>query len=131
MMNIVMTTYRQPKMTREMLIVWWSKLAKHDFDVVRTAFDGWLDSAKFAPTPADILELCKPKVTIYARLPSPLNIAENKRHADELKETINKMTKPKTDMKAWAKKIIANPGNYPDISLRFAQEALHAQDLPL
>ena len=31
---------------------------------------------------------------------------------------------PPTDHKAWAKKIIANPKNYPEISLKFAKEAL-------
>ena len=33
--------------------------------------------------------------------------------------------KPK-DMRAWAKRIIANPKNYPPISLKFAKEAINA-----
>jgi hypothetical protein len=34
--------------------------------------------------------------------------------------------KPK-DMRAWAKRIIANPKNYPAKSLKFAQEAMVAK----
>jgi hypothetical protein len=30
-------------------------------------------------------------------------------------------------MRAWAKRIIANPKNYPPISLKFAKEAVHAK----
>jgi len=76
------------------------------------------------PTVKDILDACKPKPTIFARLPSPLAIAENHRHAAEVKSSIEKMTKGKRDMKYWAHKIIANPKNYPDISLKAGKRGI-------
>ena len=48
----------------------------------------------------------------------------------KLKNTaIEKAPKPTTDPKAWAKKIIANPKNYPSISLKTAKEALSIRDV--
>jgi hypothetical protein len=79
---------------------------------------------RFSRPVAYILELLRPQVTIHQRLASPLRVEENKRHIAELKDGIEKMVQPKRDMKDWARKILANPGNYPDISIRFAKEAL-------
>jgi hypothetical protein len=36
--------------------------------------------------------------------------------------------KPKRDHKAWAKDIMKTPEKFPDISLRFAKEALHIME---
>jgi len=124
MMRIVCNSYDNKEFDIETLRYWFSKLEKYEFETVSKAFDDWVDSSKHMPTVKDIIELCKPKPTIFARLPSPLAKAENHRHAMEVKEAVEKMTQPKRDMKAWARKIIANPSAYPDISLRYAREAL-------
>jgi hypothetical protein len=124
MMNIVMTNYGRKQADQDTLRYWFAKLEKHDLAVVSKAFDTWIDSQSNLPTYHDIAKLCQPQVTIYARLPSPLAIADNKRHAEEVKEAINTMTKPKRDFKAWARKIVGNPSAYPDISLRYANEAI-------
>lgn len=125
MLGVVMQTYDKPKPDRDLLIVWWSKLNRFEFETVRAAFDQWIDSSKYAPTPMEIMELCKPKVTIHARIASPLNIEANKRHADELMATVNKLVSPERDHKAWARKILANPKGRPEIAIRFAREAIN------
>lgn len=124
MMKIVCSNYNHAALEKETLRYWFSKLEKHDFKVVSHAFDSWVDTSKYMPTVKDILDACKPKPTIFARLPSPLAVAENHRHAVEVKEAVDKMTQGKRDMKAWAHKITDNPKNYPDISLRYARESL-------
>lgn len=127
MMNIVMSNYGRKNLDPDSLRYWFGKLDKYELETVSQAFDAWIDSKSELPTAHDILQLCKPKVTIHARLPSPLNIADNKRHADELKSAIGKMTKPRKNYRAWAERIIANPSAYPDISLNFAHQAMAAR----
>jgi len=51
---------------------------------------------------------------------------------EKIEQNIKKMNevavqiKPAKDMKLWAKNILANPKGLPDISIRFAKEALNA-----
>ena len=124
MMNFVFENCRQPKPSVDILRYWWGKLAGKEIETVTKAFDTWMESKDRAPTIADILDLCRHKVTILPRLPSPLNIEENRHHADEVKRQIDEFGKPKRDMKDWARRILANPKGRPDIAIRFAQEAL-------
>ena len=125
MIKIVCQSYSHREFDRETLRYWFGKLESYDFKDVSNAFDKWIDTSKSFPTVKDIVELCKPKPTIFARLPSPLAIAENHRHAQEVKQAVEKMVKTKRDMKAWAKKIVENPTQYRDISVRIAKEALN------
>lgn len=124
MMRIVCSNYNHKELDKETLRYWFSKLEKHDLKVVSAAFDGWVDTNKYMPTIKDIIDACKPKPTIFARLPSKLAIAENHRHAVEVKKAVEVMTKGKRDYKAWARKILASPNVYPDISIKYAKEAL-------
>jgi len=125
MINVAMELTNHPPLTKEAIITWWHKLSKFEYSVVESALDEWVNSSNKAPTPNDILTLCKPKPTIFARLPSPLALAENHRHAVEVKEAVEKMTQGNRDMKNWARKIVANPRSYPDISYKLAIEALN------
>jgi hypothetical protein len=127
MINVAMELTNHPPLTKEAIITWWHMLAKYEYDAVQHAVDTWVQTMSKAPTPHDIVELCKPKVTIYAKLPSPLAIADNKRHVSEVKDAIKKMTKPVKDYRAWAHKIIDNPSRLPDISFKIAKEALAAK----
>lgn len=132
MINAVMAIYYKPELTQDALRVWWSKLDKYDFSVVASAFDKYIDMPKqngysSPPEPSDIIGLCQHKITIHARLPSPLAIADNKRHSAEVVNYIAKNIKPKRDYRAWAHKIIENPSRYPDISFKIAKEALNAR----
>jgi hypothetical protein len=124
MVNVAMELTNRPPLSKEAIVIWYAQLERYDFDVVSAAMDRWLKESTKPPTPKDILDLCRPQVTIHQRLASPLRIEDNKRHVAELKEGIEKMTAPRRDMRDWARKILANPGNYPDISVRFAKEAL-------
>lgn len=124
MMRVTWANYGRNEPDKDTMRYWFGKLANYEFNQVTKAFDDWIDSSKQLPTVKDIVDALKPKPTIFARLPSPLAIAENHRHAVEVKEAVEKMVSGKRDMKAWAHKIIANPKAYPEISLRYAKEAL-------
>jgi hypothetical protein len=124
MIVAVFAIYNKPPPEKEMLRIWFHKLSRFDFSVVAKALDIWTDTPNKLPQPADIIALCKPREDVYYALPSPVNYAENKKHIEELNTFVSKKLKPKTDHKAWAKRIIDNPKNFPEISLKYAQEAL-------
>ncbi len=106
---------------------WFDKLSKYEFSVVETAFDNWLKSQNQLPTIHEIIKLCQDKIPFYQGLPAPLDREENKKQSAEVMNYVSKNMKPKTDMKAWARKIIANPSNYPAISFKLAKLALNSQ----
>jgi hypothetical protein len=124
MIVAVFAIYNKPPPEKEMLRIWFHKLSRFEFSVVAKALDVWTDTPNKLPQPADIIALCKPREDVYFALPSPVNYAENKKHIEELNTFVAKKLKPKTDHKAWAKRIIANPQNFPEISLKYAQEAM-------
>jgi hypothetical protein len=126
MMNLLMDAYQKQKPSSDMLRLWWQKLAHHEIDVVCKAFDTWIDTKTYAPTPADILDLCRHKVTMAPRLNSPINLDSNRAHSAQVKEQLKNFGMPKRDMRDWARKILANPKAYPDIAVRFASEAINS-----
>jgi hypothetical protein len=131
MLNAVMVIYYKPNLTNDALRVWWHKLERFDFATIAKAFDTFTDNVQNIPTPpvpSDIVNLCRHKVTIHARLPSPLALESNKQHADEVIAYVAKNIKPKRDFRAWARKILSSPKNYPDISVRYANEAIGNYD---
>jgi hypothetical protein len=112
---------------KDTMSYWFNKLSSYELAAVEKAFDEWLKSQDDLPTIHQIIKLCQHKVTIHARLPSPLAIQDNKRHINEVQTYIAKNIKPTQDMRAWARKIIDNPSRYPDISFKIAKEALAAK----
>lgn len=128
MINAVFTIYSKPLPEKEMLRIWWHKLERFDFSVVGRAFDKWTDTPNKLPQPADIVSLCKPHEEVYKALPAPVNKLSNKTHSDEVIKYIADRLTTKTDYRAWAKKIVANPKRYPDISLRYAKQALNTTE---
>lgn len=128
MMKITWQSYGRNGLDKETMRYWFDKLSDYEFNAVSHAFDEWLKSQKDLPTVNEIIKLCQHKVTIYARLPSPLSIADNKRHADEVVAFVENNIKPKRDFKGWARNILNNPKSYPDISLTLAKEALNKND---
>jgi hypothetical protein len=124
MMNTMFALYGKRDPANEVLRVWWIKLAKFDFAVISKAFDNWTDTKPVIPTPADILPLCQHKVLIFAKLPSPLEKAENKRHADEVVNFIAAHTAKKKDMHSWAKRILTRPHRFPQGSIDAAKKLL-------
>lgn len=132
MMDTVTSLYQKPQLDIDTLRVWFYKFEKFDFQVVTKAFDKWVDNNKFMPTVFDILQLCREKPIEFVQLQAPkLNNAQNKAQADKMLALIQEKMpveeKKLNDMRAWAYHIIANPKNYPAISLKIAKEAIHAK----
>jgi len=128
-MDTVTALYQRPQLDIDTLRVWFGKLEKFDFNVVTKAFDKWVDNNKFMPTIFDILQICREKPIEFAQLQAPkLTRQQNHQYSHEVLKFMaeQQSNKPK-DMRAWAKRIIANPKNYPAISLKFAKEAMTAK----
>lgn len=129
MMNALMVIYYKPELTNDALRVWWGKLEKYEFNEVSKAIDDYTNSdLKAPPVPHDIVKLCQHKVSIHARLPSPLTKEANAEYAKEVVDFVASQPRKKRDFKAWARNILATTKNYPDIAVRFAKEALEIKD---
>jgi len=132
MMDTVTTLYQKPNLDIDTIRVWFAKLEKYDFNIVTKAFDKHVDNNKFMPTVFDILQLCREKPIEFVQLQAPkLNNQQNKAQADKMlamiQERMPEEDKKLKDMRAWAHRIIANPKNYPAISLKTAKEAINAK----
>ena len=128
MMDSISAIYQKPPYDTNTMRVWFAKLDKFEFNVVSRAFDKWVNTQKFAPSLFDILQLCREKPIEFVQLKAPtLTKQQNHQYSHEvLKFMAEQQTNKPKDMKAWAKRIMANPKNYPAISLKFAKEALNA-----
>ena len=129
MMDTVTTLYQKQPLDIDTLRVWFHKLERFEFAQVTKACEKWVDQSRFMPTPSDILTLVKEKPIEYMKLEPPkLSKEQNHKYSHEVLKFMAEQdnNKPK-DMRAWAKRIIANPKNYPPISLKFAKEAVHAK----
>ena len=131
MMDTLTTLYQKQPLDQDTLRVWFAKLERFEFNVVTKAFDKHIDNSKFFPSIFDILQLCREKPIEFARLEAPkLSKQANAVYAANVNRFVqdNKIEDKKLkDMRAWAHRIIANPKNYPPISLEFAKEAINAK----
>jgi hypothetical protein len=131
MMDTLASIYQKQPLDQNTLKVWFYKLEKFEFSVVSKAFDKHIDNSKFFPSIFDILQLCREKPIEFARLEAPkLSKEANAVYAANVNRFVqdNMIEEKKLkDMRAWAHRIIANPKNYPAISLEFAKEAVHAK----
>ena len=131
MMDTLASIYQKQPLDQNTLRVWFYKLEKFEFSVVSRAFDKHIDNSKFFPSIFDILQLCREKPIEFVRLEAPkLSKEANAVYAANVNRFVqdNKSEEKKLkDMRAWAHRIIANPKNYPAISLEFAKEAVHAK----
>jgi hypothetical protein len=131
MMDTLASIYQKQPLDQNTLRVWFYKLEKFEFSIVTKAFDKHIDSSKFFPSIFDILQLCKEKPIEFARLEAPkLSKEANAVYAanvNKFVQDIKSEDKKLKDMRAWAHRIIANPKNYPAISLEFAKEAINAK----
>lgn len=130
MMDTLTTLYQRPHLDIDTLRIWFHKLESYEFNVVTSAFDKWVDNNKYMPTPFDIISLAKQKPIEYAKLTAPkLDARINKSYSAKviayLTEYYESKINEKTDGRAWAKRILANPKNYPAISVKIASEALN------
>ena len=131
MMDTLASIYQKQPLDQNTLRVWFYKLEKFEFSIVTKAFDKHIDNSKFFPSIFDILQLCREKPIEFVRLEAPkLSKEANAVYAANVNRFVqnNKIEDKKLkDMRAWAHRIIANPKNYPPISLEFAKEAIHAK----
>lgn len=131
MMDTLASIYQKQPLDQNTLRVWFYKLEKFEFSIVTKAFDKHIDNSKFFPSIFDILQLCREKPIEFARLEAPkLSKEANAVYAanvNKFVQDIKSEDKKLKDMRAWAHRIIANPKNYPAISLEFAKEAINAK----
>ena len=131
MMDTLTSIYQKQPLDQNTLRVWFYKLEKFEFTIVTKAFDKHIDNSKFFPSIFDILQLCREKPIEFARLEAPkLSKEVNAVYAANVNRFVqdNMIEEKKLkDMRAWAHRIIANPKNYPAISLEFAKEAINAK----
>ena len=123
-MHVTWQSCGRNKPDRDTMRYWFDKLIAFDFKVVADAFDKWLMTQDELPTVHQITKLCKPVTPIYSAIERKHDKEANKQHAHKIAKLAHETFKPKRDMKAWAREIIDNPKAYPDISLRYACEAL-------
>jgi len=131
MLDTVMALYGKPSPDKDTIRVWWAKLSKYDFDIVTRAFNNYVDKYKVMPNIASILELCKVNpIKDYVPLPKfksdPAKAEENRKKFKECLQNFAAMPKP--EPKAWAKKIMLNPGHYSDLAVQYAREALNYKE---
>jgi hypothetical protein len=131
MMDTLASIYQKQPLDQNTLRVWFYKLEKFEFSIVSKAFDKHIDNSKFFPSIFDILQLCREKPIEFARLEAPkLSKEANAVYAANVNRFVQDNIiedKKLKDMRAWAHRIIANPKNYPAISLEFAKEAINAK----
>jgi hypothetical protein len=125
MMKVTWQSYGRNGLERETMRYWFDKLINYEFDEVSKAFDLWIKSQKELPTVSDILKLCQHKVTIHARLPSPLSQESNQAHAKEVVQYVAEHIKAPIDRRQWARDLISGKkiSNW-DGAINFAKEAL-------
>lgn len=119
--------YKKDLLDIPQMRIWWAKLQQYEFNVVSNAIANHIANSTYCPTLADIDKLCYVKPIEFVKIAPPrMSKDESKSYSDKMMKTISDNLKPTTDFKAWAKRIIANPKNYPAISLKIAKEALRA-----
>lgn len=103
--------------------VWSHELAGVSPERIKAALSA---NYEYAPSCDDFKMKCVVKVIHqnYKALPAPNNKEVNKEYADNVVEFINKNDKPKSEKRAWISRILNNPSAYPDISVKYAKEAL-------
>ena len=107
---------------------WFAKLQHLTMGEVSNLFDKWLVAEKELPTVNDILHMAKPR-EFHKALPAPRNEEVAKDGLERIAKTVSQGMKAKVDMKAWARKILANPEGREMIAIRFAKEALEIKDV--
>ena len=102
--------------------VWSEELANMSVERIKNAL---LHSYDYAPSCDQFKNQCKISASVlpeYKALPKPVLSDEQ---INEIKDKLAAFTSNKRNMKAWAHKIMDNPSLYPDISFRYAKEALN------
>ena len=104
---------------------WSHELAGISADRIKAGLES---SYEHAPSCDEFKARCKSHVKHedFKAIEVKVDYEESKRHADNVVKFIADHKKEVVDRKEWARRIKADPKNYPDISLRYANEALNA-----
>jgi hypothetical protein len=105
-------------------IIWSQELAGISAERIVQGLNASYD---YAPSCDDFRNKCTSTPAMYQDnklLPHKRNPEVSKEGLDKIATVISQTLKPKTDYKAWAKRIVANPQNFPASSLVAAKEAL-------
>lgn len=108
-------------------IVWSEELAGISPERIKNALNTTFD---YPPSCDDFKAACRSTPEAhkdFIKLPAPViseeDFLKNKKKLQELTSQL----KPTEDYKKWARNILANPAKLPDISIRFAKEALSVE----
>jgi hypothetical protein len=105
-------------------IIWSQELAGIS---VERIIKGLNASYDFAPSCDDFKSKCTSTPKMYLDnklLPHKPNQEVSKEGLDKIAKVISDNIQPKTDYKAWAKRIMANPKNFREYSVKCAREEL-------
>ncbi|MEY2630769.1 MAG: hypothetical protein RLZZ469_1666 [Bacteroidota bacterium] len=107
--------------------VWASRLGGMSKERLKNALDHVYENT---PSLDDFVMQCKVQhqPIDYKALPKPIDHDANKANMEKLNTYVAKSIQPKTDYRAWARKILETPKNYPEIAVRFAKEALEIKE---
>ena len=108
-------------------LYWFNKLQKYALGQVANSFDKWIMTSQELPTIDDIIKGCILKDDFVKALPHKRNPEVSKEGLDKIAKVIQDNIQPKTDYKAWAKRIMQNPHNFPEYSAKCAKEALRME----
>lgn len=111
---------------------WMERLGKFDLQSIKKALDHCQEREEHPPSLPKFFSLCESyRQDEYVQaLPHKLTPEEVERNRKRIEEAASAIGM-KLDKKAWARRIIANPKNYPDISLKYAREALVLPDVEI
>ena len=123
-MDVTWQSYGRNYVDKPTKQYWFGKLQKYALGQVANSFDKWIISSKELPTIEDIIKGCILKDDFVKALPYKNNPEISKEGLDKIATVISQTLKPKTDYKAWAKRILANPQNFKEQSVAYAKEAL-------
>jgi hypothetical protein len=128
MMDVVwQSNHRQP-VDKETKRYWFNKLQHFPLGTVESAFDNWLITTDQLPTIKDIIKACAPKADFHRALGVVRDEDIQQAGLQKINQLVSAGLQPKTDHKAWAKRIMANQSAYLDIAVKYAKQALYITD---
>lgn len=110
----------------DMRDMWADALGRFDGEQIKWALHHLIANNPFPPTLPEFVMLCRqaPRPEVPA-LPAPVVPKEvAKARAAELESAAKRVASKKSDGRGWAREILANPRQFPHISVKFAREAL-------
>lgn len=122
MMDVAWQSNHRNPVDKQTKRYWFDKLQHLTMGDLEKAFDYWILHNDELPSIKDIIALCKPQPQFNIALPKPKNDEVSQAGLERINKLAAEIIKPKTDHKAWAKKILANPEVCADIAVKMAKE---------